>query len=100
MKHMRTEEEIREYNKRIEEVFRKHNLIPKRVDIEENSDYIVIFPGEKSNKSKTVVKGDAKTYTAKELHELISRRFREKNLEPPDLEYKTGSISIFPGKKK
>ena len=42
---MRTEEEIREYNKRIEEIFRKHNLIPKKVDVEENNDYIVIFPG-------------------------------------------------------
>ena len=54
MKHMRTEEEIREYNKRIEEIFRKHNLIPKKVDVEENNDFIVIFQvSEKSTTTKT-----------------------------------------------
>ena len=49
MKHKKTEEEIKEYNRRIEEVFRKHNLILKCVDVEENNDYIVIFPGEKQD---------------------------------------------------
>ena len=31
MKQERTKEEIEEYNRRIEEVFRKHSLIPKMV---------------------------------------------------------------------
>ena len=53
MKHKRTEEEIREYNKRIEEIFRKHNLIPKKVDVEKNNDFIVIFPGNKKTCPKT-----------------------------------------------
>jgi len=45
MKRRKTKEEIMDYSRRLEEVFRKHGLIPKKINIEKDSDFIVIFPG-------------------------------------------------------
>ncbi len=46
MNQKRTEEEIRDYNRRIEEIFRKHGQIPERV-YGEGGRWIAIIPGDR-----------------------------------------------------
>ncbi len=54
---MKHKASIEEYNKRIEKVFKKHNLVPKKTKTKETKTWTVIVPGEsrKSRDQQTAV---------------------------------------------